>query len=158
MNIPYLTIEISHRTHPFDLLEKLLPDTKALFGLMTPQHMVEHLAFAVRFSNGKIPQQLYFPKEKAEKVKMFSIDNDNVLPMGFKNPILPSDTLLPLEHPNLQSAIESLNAELTDFDFYFKSNPDSKPVNPVMGELTQQEWTIFHNKHFTHHFKQFGLL
>ena len=40
---------------------------------------------------------------------------------------------------------------------YFKENKDATPINPTMGELNKQEWTIFHNKHFEHHFKQFNL-
>ena len=37
-------------------------------------------------------------------------------------------------------------------------NPAAKPVNPTMGELDRHEWVKFHNKHFTHHFKQFDLI
>ena len=40
---------------------------------------------------------------------------------------------------------------------YFEENKDATPINPTMGELNKQEWIIFHNKHFEHHFKQFNL-
>jgi len=36
-------------------------------------------------------------------------------------------------------------------------NPDALKLNPTFGELNKAEWEIFHEKHFTHHFKQFGI-
>jgi oxepin-CoA hydrolase/3-oxo-5,6-dehydrosuberyl-CoA semialdehyde dehydrogenase len=57
----------------------------------------------------------------------------------------------------LKFAISILLSELNRFDKYFKENKYATPINPTMGELNKQEWTIFHNKHFEHHFKQFNL-
>jgi len=31
-------------------------------------------------------------------------------------------------------------------------------IPPRLGKLNYKEWIIFHNKHFTHHFKQFELI
>jgi oxepin-CoA hydrolase/3-oxo-5,6-dehydrosuberyl-CoA semialdehyde dehydrogenase len=57
----------------------------------------------------------------------------------------------------LKTSISILLSELKSFDKYFVDNKDATPINPTMGELSKQEWTIFHNKHFEHHFKQFNL-
>lgn len=151
-------ITILERAGIFKLLEKLSSNASPAFGIMTPQHMVEHLVFSIRFSNEKEPQQLYFPLEKAEHIKSFIIYSDAELPIGFKAPVLPKDELLPLSYQDLPSAIEMLKLELEAFDAYFKLNPNKSTVNPTMGELTNKEWIVFHDKHFKHHFKQFNLV
>ncbi len=151
-------IEILDRTKLFEILSKLQADSKPQFGAMTPQHMVEHLAFTVRFSNGKEPQQHHYPTDKEEKIKGFVIGTDNEMPLDFKSPVLPTEGLPTLKHSNLTNAIDNLKTELTDFDNYFINQPLDKPINPTMGELNYQEWVRFHNRHFTHHFRQFSLL
>ncbi|MEO6902805.1 MAG: hypothetical protein ABI315_06610 [Bacteroidia bacterium] len=149
---------ILERVDIFKTLERLQSNASPAFGIMTPQHMVEHLVFSIRFSNEKEPQKLYFPLEKAEQIKSFVIYSDAELPIGFKAPVLPKDELLPLSYQDLSSAIEMLKLELDAFDSYFKLNPHNSPINPTMGKLTHTEWIVFHNKHFKHHFKQFNLV
>jgi hypothetical protein len=151
-------INILDRTKLFEILSKLKPDDKPAFGAMTAQHMVEHLAFTVRFSNGKEPQQHHYRAEKEQKIKTFIIDSDNNMPIGFKSPVLPAEGLPILKYPELSNAIDNLRTELNDFDNYFVQHPFDKPVNPTMGELNYKEWIRFHNRHFTHHFSQFRLL
>jgi hypothetical protein len=150
-------IDILVRANLFEVLNPLQADMKPEFGAMTPQHMVEHLAFAVRFSNGKEPQQHHFTSDKEQKIKSFVIGSERDMPIGFKSPVLPIDELPVLKHSSLTNAIETLKTELSDFDSYFLKHPFEKPINPTMGELCFKEWVIFHNRHFTHHFKQFRL-
>lgn len=151
-------IDILDRIKLFETLSKLQVDTKPNFGAMSPQHMVEHLAFAVRFSNGKEPQQHHYSPEKEQKIKAFVIGTDHDMPIGFKSPVLPAEELPKLKHSNLTIAIENLKTELNNFDNYFINQPLSTPINPTMGELNFREWIRFHNRHFTHHFRQFSLL
>jgi hypothetical protein len=150
-------INIQNLDHVFELLEKLSPETPALFGIFRPQHMVEHLTLVLKFSNGKLPQPLYSEPDRAKHIKHYTIHTDREMSRGFKAPMM-TDELPELSEKNLASAILKLKQELDDFDIYFKAHPYSKPKNPVMGELDHREWIIFHNKHFTHHFKQFGLV
>jgi hypothetical protein len=151
-------IDILNRGKLFETIGKLQVYDKPIFGEMTPQHMVEHLILTVRISTRKEPQKHYFPSEKEQKIKAFVIGTDNDMPIGFKSPILPPDGLPALKYSNLTDAIDNLKTELNDFDDYFRNNPLDKPINPTMGELNYQEWVRFHNRHFMHHFKQFGLL
>jgi hypothetical protein len=151
-------IDILDRAKLFEILSKLQADDKPEFGAMTPQHMVEHLAFVVRFSNGKEPQQHHYTTDKQQKIKAFVIDTDKDIPIGFKYPVLPTEGLLTLKHSGLSNAIDNLKTELNQFDNYFLKHPSDKPINPTMGELNYKEWVRFHNRHFTHHFKQFRLL
>ena len=151
-------IDILDRTKLFEILRKLQPADKPEFGAMTPQHMVEHLAFVVRFSNGKEPQQHHYTTDKQEKIKAFVIDTDKDIPIGFKYPVLPTEGLPTLKHSGLSNAIDNLKIELNEFDNYFLKHPSDKPINPTIGELNYNEWVRFHNRHFAHHFKQFRLL
>jgi hypothetical protein len=57
-------IDILNRTKLFEILSKLETADQPEFGAMSPQQMEEHLAFAVRFSNGKEPQQYCYPPDK----------------------------------------------------------------------------------------------
>ncbi|NNV57682.1 hypothetical protein [Limnovirga soli] len=151
-------IDILDRTKLFEILSKLQADNKPAFGAMTPQHMVEHITFAVRFSNGKEPQQHNYSIEKEQQIKAFVIGTDKDMPIGFKSPVLPSEGLPQLKYSNLTEAIDKLKTELHDFDNYFMHHQLDKPINPTMGELNYQEWVRFHTRHFTHHFRQFNLL
>lgn len=151
-------IDILNRTALFDLINKLREDDKPVFGAMSPQHMVEHLAFTLGFSNGNEPQQQHYPAEKEQKIKAFIIDSDQDMPVSFKSPVLPEEGLPELKQASLADAIEQLNKELQDFDHYFSLNPSEQPLNPTMGALNYTEWLRFHNRHFTHHFKQFRLI
>ncbi|ARS34933.1 DUF1569 domain-containing protein [Pontibacter actiniarum] len=151
-----MTDIIHGREEILALLRSLKADRQPAFGIMTPQHMVEHLAFTVRFSNGKLPQQLYYREEKAQKFKQYTIYSDREMVPGFRAPML-TEALSPLAHADLPEAIEALGRELEAFDSFFLLHPDEKPVNPTMGALTYQEWVTFHNKHFRHHLRQYNL-
>ncbi|WP_291077729.1 MULTISPECIES: hypothetical protein [unclassified Empedobacter] len=66
--------------------------------------------------------------------------------------------LLDLRYHSLEAAIEKLEQEIDKFNSYFTENPDAKIVNPVLNDIGYEDWKTFHKKHFTHHFKQFGLI
>ncbi len=140
------------------LLRMLKETEKPEFGLMTPQHMIEHLAYSLRFSNGKKPQKCVYGKEIANKIKFYITQTENEMKPGFKTPILPSDKLIDLNYENIEKAINGLIAEIEDFEIFKKKNPNAKPINPVMGEMEFSEWEMFHNKHIRHHLRQFRLI
>jgi hypothetical protein len=151
-------INILDRSKLFEILDKLRADDKPMFGAMKAQHMVEHLAFTVCFSNGKEPQQHHYTADKEQKIKAFVLDSDKDMPIGFKSPALPTEGLPILKQARLSDAIDNLKTELNDFDKYFLKHPLNKPINPTMGELNYEEWVRFHNRHFTHHLRQFRLI
>lgn len=141
----------------FCLVEKLSKDAKPLWGKMSPQHMIEHLTLAVKTSNGNFPiEKCINPPEKFELLKRFLL-SPRPLPQNFVNPLL-GEGLQPLNNINLESAIAELKNETDIFFNYFIKNPNSQPINATFGPLNFEEWKIFHKKHFTHHFTQFGLI
>ena len=50
-------------------VNKLEPTAKPLWGLMSPQHVIEHLATVVKVSTGKRPVKLYLTLEEGDKIK-----------------------------------------------------------------------------------------
>lgn len=130
--------------------------TEPLWGKMSAQHMVEHLILAVKMGNGKLKLDCINPPEKLPTLKKFLLSG-RPLPKGFVNPVIGPENL-PLKFSSINGAIAKLKEEIEDYHTFFKENPGAKPVNVTFGDLNKEEWDQFHKKHFTHHFKQFGLL
>ena len=84
--------------------------------------------------------------------------SDRPLPRNFINPLLASDELPELEFNSLETAKKKFSEELDEFYVYYEKNPDSISTNAIFGDLNKMEWEQFHQKHFTHHFNQFGLM
>jgi len=92
------------------------------------------------------------------KAKQAFIYSDVEMSQGVKSPLLPAEGPIPFEFSSLEEAKRNLNKELDDFESYHAAHPDAFFVQPRLGKLNYKEWSIFHSKHFTHHFKQFGLV
>lgn len=96
-------------------------------------------------------------EQEAKEAKAVFIYSDAEMPKGLKSPLLPANTA-PFKFPGLEEAKMKLNKELDDFESYFVANPEATFIQPRLGGLNYKEWIIFHNKHFTHHFRQFRLI
>jgi uncharacterized protein DUF1569 len=142
--------------HLKNAMDKLHSGLPPLWGMMTPQHAVEHLTEVVKASNGKVQFEVHTPAEKLPKYKRF-LHHNFAMARNYKAPILPPDELLPLRNDSLESAVAGFWREWADFDTFFEKNPDATPNNAVFGPLTKDEWRSFHFKHFVHHLSQFGV-
>jgi len=147
----------SERTSLSERLQHVTPDAAAIFGMMSAQHMVEHLAITFSLSNGNRTVEQTTNPRLGDITKRRLLGTDMAFPEGFKAPILPENETLPYQYADLSEAIEMLFAEIARFEAYFADNPDAQPVHPVMGPLSFDEWVTFHKKHLTHHLRQFGL-
>jgi hypothetical protein len=137
-------------------LYKLKADQKPCLGKMTPQHMVEHLYKTVQASISEIKLNIYTEERRIPVLKKLFLGS-RLLPKEFINPAIGPD-LLPLEYPDLNTAILELLKAFSRYDDFFIKNPGTKTIHPIFGYLTKEEWDIFHEKHFRHHMSQFGLL
>ncbi|MFN3999465.1 DUF1569 domain-containing protein [Algoriphagus sp.] len=137
-------------------LKNLTEESPREFGIMTPQHMVEHLILTVKLSYGRIQIPEFEPNEKQLMQKQALIYSDISFPRGIRAPGI-GDQLLDLRFSDLDTAKLELLKSLDDYSTYFTSNPEAKTVHPRFGKLTHQEWELFHQKHFEHHFGQFGI-
>ena len=139
-------------------LERLHPEATPRWGSMTAQHMIEHLAEVVSFSNGKIQAELAIPYEKAERAKVRMLAPEWEMPKEFTASFMPAESLPELKFSSLHEAIQALFSEMAEFYSFFARNPDATPLHPYFSNLDQGEWLTAHHKHFKHHFEQFGLL
>lgn len=150
--------DILNKTGLRSILSGLSSTKQPVFGLMSPQHMVEHLATVTEFSNGKRAAELQKSVETSIRWKQVLIYTDYEMQPGVKAPFIPEDTLPRLKFADLGEAVDNLMDELNEFEKFFKKDPDREIMHPALGLLNFKEWTIFHNKHFAHHFRQFELI
>lgn len=135
-------------------LNQLHTTTAAQFGILTPQHMVEHLILTVKMSAGRIPIPEFVPNEKQLAQKQALLFTDIPFPRGVKAPGLP-DTLLDLRFPDLETAKAELIKSWDAYQLLFKENPTKQTFHPRFGLLNFDEWERFHAKHMDHHLGQF---
>lgn len=137
-------------------LANLKTDAKPLFGKMNGQQMVEHLSIVTKIANGNWNVDIYVSSEKTTRRKPF-LNSDSELQIGFKAPFLSEDPT-PLKFNSIEEAIDDLIKQVQFFETVFTENPNRTVVHPFFGELDYEYWKKFQVKHFTHHFKQFGLV
>lgn len=118
--------------------------------------MVEHLIAAVQSSNGKLNVECFSEQEKIPPLQRFLLSS-RPFPKGFISPII-GEGLLPLLYGSLDEAKTVLKSEVEDYYKFFEEHPDAVLTNPTFGDLNKNGWDTFHEKHFTHHFKQFGII
>ena len=147
------SINITNREELHRLLLLLGGTTVPLWGKMSPQQMVEHLAEEMTYCNGKKTATCHRPVAEAAESKQQWIYRDAVIPKNLVFVTLPEN----FRYAGLDTAINQLMQELADFDDYFKT-PGITAVHGAYGPMNHQEWIIWLDKHFTHHFKQFKIL
>jgi len=149
-------INISDRDTLRTILHQLTPSANALWGKMSPQHAIEHLTISIQVSAGKKMVEQATTREEGEKIKSKLIFSDMAIPQGIISPLV-GEGLAELKYNSLVEALTQLELELDYFENHYTENPDAMHVQPRMGLLNHDEWMTMHNKHFTHHLKQFGL-
>jgi len=138
------------------LLEQLKEDTPAKFGLMTAQHMVEHLGSTIKAVSHRYGEPTGEPTKGQLGFKAFINDKGSV----FKH--RPSDKtkadLPELKFATLDDAKAALLKAVAGFYVHFDANPDFKCYNDFLGELNFGELSLFEYMHYRYHFYQFGLI
>ena len=141
-----------------ECLLALTENSKPQWGIMTPQHMIEHLEHTYRIASGEIQNfEISTPEKILEKVHN-SLYNYSPFPKNSEFPLLEKNKLAVLNHADLAIAKEKMNEAREDYKTYFKENPDAKLNNMVFGELNRYEWYLQERKHLNFHFEQFGLI
>ena len=115
--------------------------------------MIEHLIDQVEYTNGKKITGCFNTPEKAALEKTKWIYTDAQIPKNLVLKAPPEN----FRFTDLETAKKQLLQELDDFNEYFKPQ-GTVSIHASYGAMNYNEWLIWHNKHFTHHFKQFGLL
>ncbi len=136
--------EISQR------LDRLKPDTAAVWGRMNTRQMMAHVVDALRMAIGDL---------KAEEKK---------LPIRF-TPLKQLIIYGPPFPKNAPTAPELMGRQADDWDAEcarlrelmdsFASRPRDMalPRHPAFGQLSRRAWGVLSYKHLDHHFRQFGV-
>ncbi|HAS45706.1 MAG TPA: phenylacetic acid degradation bifunctional protein PaaZ [Microscillaceae bacterium] len=140
-----------------NLLLGLTEDTPAQWGIMTPQHMIEHLEYFTQLALGKMQVDLITPANKVDKFTE-SLYNYYKMPKNHQLEILKKGTTEDLRFGSLTEAKEALVKGLAEVEMAFKNKAEFRAFNPTFGHLNRYEWQLYCQKHFQHHFEQFGLL
>ncbi|WP_313111841.1 phenylacetic acid degradation bifunctional protein PaaZ [Aequorivita sediminis] len=141
-----------------ELVNKLTENVKPKWGIMTPQHMLEHLEESYKILGGQIQDfEIVTPEKIVEKVKN-SLYNYEKFPQNSHYPTLKKGELEDLKHPDLATAKEKFFKAREEYVSFFKENPDAVLKNMVFGELNKYESYLLERKHLNHHFEQFGLI
>ncbi len=139
-------------------LHKLSEESKPQWGIMTPQHMLEHLEYTYKIAGGEIQDFEIATPEKYLDITHDSLYNFKKFPQNSKFPTLEKDTLAPLVHADLQTAKDKFLEQRFKYLAFFKENPDAVLKNLVFGELNKYESYLLERKHLNHHFEQFNLI
>ncbi|MEL6252355.1 MAG: hypothetical protein AAFR87_10135 [Bacteroidota bacterium] len=135
------------------LLQKLGADTKPSFGVMTPQHMVEHLTWIIKSSVKHYGEPPESPTKGQLRFKQF-IANGAIFKHFPKDDAKVGD----LKYSSLEEALKQIPIAVKRFYDFFEANPDFVPFNHMMGSLTFEEIELFHYQHCRYHLWQFGLI
>lgn len=138
-------------------LSKLNENSKAKWGIMTPQHMLEHLTKGLKSATNQIQYEIATPEEHLEKYQD-SLYNYYPFPKNSKTPVLKDGELEDLELEDLNAAKAAFLTAWDEFELYYKENPEATANNAVFGALDKDLWELMNRKHFNHHFEQFNLI
>lgn len=138
------------------LLEQLPSDTKAAWGKMTVQQMIEHFADSVGIASGKIVHpNLITPPEQLDKMRSF-LESEKPFRENTVNPLMP-EVPAPVRNPSKVDAVKELKEELDFFFTVFEKNNLQVTRNPFFGDLNYEQNVQLLYKHALHHLRQFPL-
>lgn len=137
------------------LLEQLSDNEVGLWGVLSPQGMIEHMSDSVGAAYGRIKLPLTTPEEFLEKSRAFML-SDKPFKQNTKNALM-SETPAPLRKNSMTEAIAELTREIKAFFAFYESHPGHKELNAFFGELNYEEQVHLLHKHAWHHLKQFNL-
>lgn len=141
-----------------ECLNKLTENSKPSWGILTPQHLLEHLEEGYRIMSGEIQDfEIATPEKILDKVHN-SLYNYDKFPMGTKFPTMKKDELEDLIHPDFETAKAKFFEAREQYKTFFKENPEAVLKNMVFGEMNKYASYLLERKHLNHHFEQFGLI
>ena len=141
-----------------ECLNKLTEKSKPKWGILTAQHLLEHLEHGYRIMAGEIQDfDVATPEKILEKVHN-SLYNYDKFPMGTQFPTMKKDELEVLIHADFDTALAKFNEAREAYKVFFDENPEAVLKNMVFGEMNKYASYLLERKHLNHHFEQFGLI
>jgi hypothetical protein len=134
-------------------LENLRPESKRLWGKMSPAQAVAHCALSMEWAVGdSIPEGMPLMRVLGFLVKPLVLNDDK--PMRRNSPT--AKTLVIQDGRDL--AVERVRL-LGLIDRFATAGPAgcTKNAHSFFGKMTPEEWAILTYKHLDHHLRQFGV-
>jgi hydroxymethylglutaryl-CoA reductase len=137
------------------ILNHLSSSKTPLWGKMNAQEMVEHLSDMLMMSRGTGDFTIDVDAETIARRQQFLLSDKEMA----KNIAVPfTKEIIELRHDELELALDEFTEEWMNFTEYYENNPSASVIHPYYGDLDFNLWLKMHDKHFMHHFKQFGLI
>lgn len=137
------------------LLRQLPSDQPPVWGKMTVQQMIEHLADTFRLASGRfVNTKLVTPPDQLEGFRQFLMSGQP-FPKGIENPLLPKSPVPP-RNATIEDALKELETERDYFFSVFEKNNQQITLHPYFGQLDFNMNVQAQYKHMLHHLKQFG--
>ena len=138
------------------LLQQLSDNEVGLWGVLTPQGMIEHMTDAFGNAHGRITLTLQTPEAILPRIRAFAL-SETPFKENTKNALM-SEEPAPLRNNSITEAILELEKEVKSFFDFYQNNPNHTEMNPFFGEFNYEEWLHLLHKHANHHLKQFNLV
>ena len=139
------------------VLKNLKADAMPKWGILTPQHMIEHLEYQFLIATEKVHSRLTVSPRLLEVFEEV-IYNHQPMMKGYNHPMLRKGELEDLKHGSLDEAIDKYFETRLKYEVFFKENKGKLTLNPTFGMMSKFEWDLLNRKHTHHHFEQFGLV
>jgi hydroxymethylglutaryl-CoA reductase len=137
------------------ILNGLSSSKTPLWGKMNAQEMVEHLSDMLMMSRGTGNFTIDVDAETIARRQQF-LSSDKEMAKNIAVPF--TKEIIELRHDELELALDEFAEEWINFTEYYENNPSDSVIHPYYGDLDFNLWLKMHDKHFMHHFKQFGLI
>lgn len=137
-------------------INQLEEKAKPLWGIMTPQHLIEHFIYLFKMSIGEIQLEAITPLDKIQAYQA-SLHSDRLLPKNFEAPYLQKGRPENLEYASLEDAKAAFSIYFDKYEAYYRNNQKAKNTHVIYGALDKEHWDLLLAKHFDHHFRQFDL-
>lgn len=142
------------------LIKNVHPKKEPKWGIMTPQHMLEHMQRAFDASTEKVVPQPQLEQAKLDKNKLYFFAADIPFPRHYQYNIKKrkAPKLESLRYRSYESALRNLKRSHSRFMNQIEKDPDALSLHPFLGVLDNQEWIDFHGRHTIHHLRQFSVV
>ncbi len=141
-----ILVEVSNR------IEKLNPDTKALWGQMNVSQMMEHCARALDYATGKTKEPRMFIGLILGPLFKSMYYNDTLWGKNTRT----AEVFKVIGTPDFEKTKLRLTLLVHTFSKGGPENATTHP-SPFFGKLTPEQHGLGQYKHIDHHLRQFGV-
>ena len=130
---------------------RVTPSSRRLWGRMTAEEMLSHLAKALHMALG----DLSVPPVGKAIFRVFPVKHLIAFVLPFPKNVSTATELL----PSPTASIEAAHDEVVELLERFATAPQegNGPSHPLFGVLTWKQWGVLQFRHADHHLRQFGI-